>query len=91
MNGKIRHFRDENGLESDAVIHLKNGKYGLIEIKLGGQSLIDEGVSTLTSLKNRIKQNNKKEPSFSMIIIASGDAYTTNEGIHIVPINMLKN
>lgn len=90
LNGEIRHFRDGNGLECDVVIHLKNGKYGLVEIKLGGKELIEKGISTLTALKNRIKQNNQKEPAFSMIVTACGDAYTTKEGIHIVPINMLK-
>ena len=91
LKGEIRHFRDGNGLECDAVIHLKNGKYALIEIKLGGKKLIGEGVLTLTNLRKKIIQNNQNEPSFSMIITASGDAYTTKEGIHIVPINMLKN
>ena len=91
LKGEIRHFRDGNGLECDAVIHLKNDKYALIEIKLGGKKLIGEGVLTLTNLRKKIIQNNQNEPSFSMIITASGDAYTTKEGIHIVPINMLKN
>lgn len=90
MNGEIKHFRDGNGLECDAVIHLKNGKYCLIEIKLGGEHLIDEGVSALTLLKNKIKIDKQNEPSFCMIVTASGDAYTTKEGIHVVPINMLK-
>lgn len=91
LNGEIRHFRDGNGLECDAVIHLKNGKYALIEIKLGGKELINEAISTLTNLKKKINLNNHNKPSFCMIITASGDAYTTKEGIHIVPINMLKN
>ena len=91
LKGDIRHFRDGNGLECDAVILLKNGKYALIEIKLGGKKLIGESVLTLTNLRKKIIKNNQNEPSFSMIITASGDAYTTKEGIHIVPINMLKN
>ena len=91
LKGEIRHFRDGNGLECDAVIHLKNGKYALIEIKLGGKELIGEGILTLTNLRKKITQNKQNEPSFSMIITTSGDAYTTKEGIHIVPINMLKN
>ena len=91
LKGEIRHFRDGNGLECDAVIHLKNGKYALIEIKLGGKKLIGEGILTLTNLRKKITQNKQNEPSFSMIITTSGDAYTTKEGIHIVPINMLKN
>ena len=77
-------------MECDAVLHLKNGKYGLIELKLGGENLIKEGISTLTSLKNKILDPNQLMPSFCMILTAVGDAYTTKEGIHIVPINMLK-
>ena len=90
IDGEIRHYRDGNGLECDAVLHLKNGKYGLIEIKLGGENLIKEGISTLTALKNKISDSKQLMPSFCMILTAVGDAYTTKEGIHIVPINMLK-
>ena len=90
LGGEVKHYRDGNGLECDAVIHLKNGKYGLIEIKLGGENLIKEGVSTLTSLKNKIINSNQVLPAFCMILTACGNAYTTKEGIHIVPINMLK-
>lgn len=88
--GEIRHYRDSNGLECDAVIHLKDGRYALVEIKLGGESLIKEGIATLTTLQEKIKANKQTEPSFLMIITACGDAYTTKEGIHIVPVNMLK-
>lgn len=88
--GEIRHYRDGNGLECDAVMHLKNGKYALIEIKLGGENLINEGISTLKSLNNKIKASKQKEPSFMMILTAVGNAYTTKEGIHVVPITMLK-
>lgn len=90
LNGEIRHFRDGNGLECDAVIHLKNGEYGLIEIKLGGEDLIKYGTSRLNLLKEKIKEDNQKMPSFCMILTACGDAYTNEDGIHIVPINMLK-
>lgn len=90
LGGEIRHYRDSKGLECDAVVHLKNGRYALVEIKLGGESLIREGISTLSSLKNKIKADKLLEPSFLMIITACGNAYTTEEGVHIVPINMLK-
>lgn len=89
--GEIRHYRDSNGLECDAAIHLKDGRYALIEIKLGGESLIKEGIATLTSLKEKIKKDNQREPDFLMIVTACGDSYTTVEGVHIVPINMLRN
>ena len=90
LKGEIRHYRDGNGLECDAVMHLKNGKYALIEIKLGGESLIKEGVSTLNALKQKIAESQQTPPAFSMILTAVGDAYTLENGIHVVPINMLK-
>ena len=91
IKGEVRHYRDSNGLECDAVIHLKDGRYGLIEVKLGGENLIKEGVSTLKSLSRKIEKSNKKKPSFKMILTAVGDAYTTSDDIRVVPINMLKN
>lgn len=87
--GEIRHFRDGNGLECDAVIHLPNGEYALIEIKLGGEELIKEGISNLYSIEDKIKENNQKLPAFKMIITASGDAQI-KDSVYIVPINMLK-
>lgn len=54
LNGKVYHYRDKSGLECDAVVHLRNGEYGLIEIKLGGESLINDGIETLNSLTEQI-------------------------------------
>lgn len=90
LRGEVRHYRDNRGLECDAVIHLKDGRYSLVEIKMGGEKLIKDGIKTLLSLKEKIKADNQREPEFLMIVTASGNAYTTEEGIHIVPINMLK-
>ena len=87
--GEIRHFRDGNGLECDAVIHLPNGEYSLIEIKLGGETLINEGISNLKSIEEKIKENNQKMPSFKMVVVASGHAQIRDD-VFIVPINMLK-
>lgn len=89
LGGEIRHFRDGNGLECDAVIHLPNGEYALVEIKLGGETLINEGIQRLTLLSNKIIENKQKLPSFKMIVIASGSAQV-KEDTYIVPINMLK-
>lgn len=89
INGEISHYRDSTGLECDAVIHLKNGKYGLIEIKLGGENLIKEGIKNLIKLESKIKESNNKLPSFKMIITACGPSYLSKEGIAIVPINLL--
>lgn len=91
LNGKVYHYRDKNGLECDAVIHLRNGQYGLIEIKLGGESLINDGVHTLTSLTAKIDTTRMKAPAFRMILTATGDyAYRRpDDGIYIVPIGCL--
>ena len=89
LGGEIRHFRDGNGLECDAVIHLPNGDYALIEIKLGGETLINDGIQTLNSLNEKIIENKQKLPAFKMIVVASGDAQIKG-GTYIVPINMLK-
>ena len=92
LNGKIYHYRDKSGLECDAVIHLRGGRYGLIEIKLGGQSLINDGAATLTALSNQIDTSKMKEPAFKMILTATGDyAYRRPEdGIYVVPIGCLQ-
>lgn len=92
LNGKVYHYRDKTGLECDAVIHLRNGQYGLIEIKLGGDSLIKEGAQTLTALANQIDTTRMKSPAFKMILTATGEyAYRRQEdGIYIVPIGCLK-
>lgn len=92
IDGQIYHFRDKNGLECDAVIHLRNGKYGLIEVKLGGDKLIDEGVANLLKLKSKLDTDRMNEPSFMMILTATGKfAYRRDDGICIVPIACLKN
>ena len=92
LNGKVYHFRDKKGLECDAVIHLRNGQYGLIEIKLGGETLINDGVETLNSLENQIDTIQMKAPAFKMILTATGDyAYRRpNDGTYIVPVGCLK-
>lgn len=92
LNGKVYHYRDKRGLECDAVVHLRNGQYGLIEIKLGGESLINEGVKTLSSLADQIDTVRMKEPAFKMILTATGEyAYRRPEdGIYVVPVGCLK-
>lgn len=92
LNGKVYHYRDKDGLECDAVIHLRNGKYGLVEVKLGGDKLIEEGIITLKRLNDKIDTTKMKEPSFLMILTGIGDyAYRRPDGIYIVPIGTLRN
>lgn len=92
LNGKVYHYRDKSGLECDAVVHLRNGQYGLIEIKLGGDSLIKEGAETLNELANQIDTTRMKSPAFKMILTATGEyAYRRpKDGIYVVPIGCLR-
>ncbi len=90
-DGKVYHYRDKNGLECDAVMHLRNGRYGLIEIKLGGDHLINEGAKTLKALSEKIDTDKMKAPSFLMVLTAVGDyAYRRDDGVYVVPIGALK-
>lgn len=92
IKGKVYHYRDANDLECDAVIHLRDGFYGLIEIKLGGDSLINEGADTLKKLESRIDITKMKIPSFLLVLTATGKyAYRREDGVYVVPIGCLKN
>ncbi len=91
LSGEVFHFRDKSGLECDAVVHLRNGQYGLIEIKLGGDSLIEEGALNLKKLAEKIDTTRMKNPSFLMILTAVGNyAYVRTDGVLVVPIGCLK-
>ncbi|MGX8716621.1 MAG: ATP-binding protein [bacterium] len=91
LNGTVYHYRDRNGLECDAVVHLRNGQYGLVEIKLGGDKAIAEGIETLNKLSDQIDTSVMKPPAFKMILTGLGNiAYTQKDGIHIVPVGCLR-
>lgn len=91
LNGKVYHFRDRNGLECDAVVHLRDGSYGLVEVKLGGDTLINAGASTLKELAGKIDTDRMKQPSFMMVLTAVGPyAYRREDGVYVVPVSCLK-
>jgi len=91
LNGSVSHYLDRNGLECDAVVHLRNGTSGLVEVKLGGESLIDEGAKTLNELSGIIDTSRQSEVAFKMVVTASGDfAYQRKDGIIVCPISALK-
>jgi len=90
-DGEVFHYRDKNGLECDAVVHLRNGNYGLIEIKLGGETKIEEGATNLIALADMIDTTKMKRPSFKMVLTAVGQyAYMRTDGVMVVPIGCLK-
>ena len=90
MDGRLYHYRDSNGLETDAVIHLRNGRYGLVEIKLGHQSDIDAAAEHLQMLAKNIDTDYMRSPSFLMIVTAKNAAYTRPDGVHVLPLACLK-
>lgn len=91
LDGTVYHYRDRSGLECDAVIHLRNGAYGLVEIKLGGDKLIEEGAETLKDLASKIDTKNMSKPSFMMVLCAKSPfAYKRNDGVYVVPITSLR-
>lgn len=91
LGGGVYHYRDKGGQECDAVIHLRNGRYGLIEIKLGGEKLIEEGVKSLKAMEAKIDTDKMKAPSFLMVLTGTGDyAYRRKDGVAVVPIGCLK-
>ena len=87
----VRHYRDKAGLECDAVIHLEDGRWGAVEIKLGGEKLIEEGAKSLKLLKEKIAtKSSERHPSFLMVLTAHGSLYQREDGIYVVPINCLR-
>ena len=92
LDGMVYHYRDSNGLECDAVIHLRNGSYGLVEIKLGGDDMIEQGAASLKLLSKNIDTTRMKAPSFLMVLTGlDGFAYQREDGVYVVPIGCLRN
>ncbi len=88
-DGEVFHYRDRNGLEADAIVHLKDGRWGAIEVKMGAKE-IEKAAENLKALKNRINLDKMREPSFLMVLTATELAYRRADGVHIVPIGCLK-
>lgn len=92
IDGEVFHYRDKSGLECDTIVHLRNGSFGLIEIKLGGDKLIEEGAKNLKTFSNKIDTDKMKAPSFLMVLTGTGNfAYRRDDGVYVVPIGCLKN
>lgn len=91
LGGEVLHYRDNAGLECDAVVHLEDGRWGAIEIKLGGDELIKAGAASLKALKAKIEEkSDEKLPSFLMVLTAVGGAYQREDGVYVASINYLK-
>lgn len=89
LDGTVYHYRDKTGLECDAVVHLRNGSYALIEVKLGGSD-IEDAAQNLLLLKNKVDTNRMKAPSFLMVLTGTEFGYKREDGVYIVPLGCLK-
>lgn len=91
LDATVYHYRDKSGMECDAVIHLRNGQYGLIEIKLGGDTLIDDGVENLKQFASKINTEHMQEPAFLLVLCAKAPfVYRRKDGVYVVPITSLQ-
>ena len=91
LGGTVKHYRDNAGLECDAVVHLEDGRWAGIEIKLGGDDLINEGAASLKTLRNKIvEKSDERAPSFLLVLTAIGGAYQREDGVFVAPINLLR-
>ena len=88
FNGELKHYPDSNGLEVDAILKLKNGEYGAIEIKIASDKNIEDGISSLNRFEKKMKENGLKTPAFKMILTSHGSSKKEGD-IYIVPISML--
>ena len=95
-HASISYYHDRNGLEADIVLHLKDGRYALIECKLGS-SEIEDGAKHLIQLRNLIRKNNKeekqvplREPDLLLVLTGGNLAYTREDGVKVIPLACLK-
>ncbi len=87
LGGSVMHYRDSRGLECDAVVVLDDGRWALVEVKLGGDDLVNEGAAHLLKMQRDIAEGNG--PEFMMVITATGPAYRRPDGVLVVPLNCL--
>jgi len=89
LGGEVFHYRDRDGLEADAVVHLHNGKWGAVEVKLGA-GMIEDAARNLLKLKDKVECETMGSPSFLAVVTATQYAYTRKDGVHVVPIGCLR-
>ena len=89
IDGEVFHYRDKNGLEADAVVHLNDGRWGAIEVKMGAKE-IESAAVNLKALVNVINLEKMKEPSFLMVLTGTELAYRRVDGVYVVPIGCLR-
>ena len=89
IDGEVFHYRDKNGLEADAIVHLKDGRWGAVEVKMGAKE-IEEAAEHLKKLRDKVNVDKMREPSFLMVLTCSEFGYRRNDGVYIVPVGCLR-
>lgn len=89
IDGEVFHYRDKSGLEADAIVHLKDGRWGAVEVKMGAKE-IEKAAENLKILREKINLDKMKEPSFLMVLTATELGYRRNDGVYIIPIGCLR-
>lgn len=89
-NGELKHYRDSNGQEVDAIVEMENGSYAAIEIKIASEENIEKGIKSLCLFEKKMLENNLQPPLFKMVVTSHGASYKSKEGVYVVPINFLK-
>ena len=87
LRGEVRHYRDSSGLEADAVIHLRDGRWAAVEVKLASEESIEEAAAHLRLLADKVRS---REPEFLMVLTATGVAYRREDGVFVVPLGCLE-
>lgn len=88
--GKVSYYHDKSDLEIDCVVHLRDGRYALIECKLGSKG-IEEGANNLIKINRLIENNDKLDnPSFLAVLTGGKYAYTRKDGVKVIPIGCLR-
>jgi len=89
LEGHVLHYRDSSNLECDAIIHLDNGDWGVVEIKLA-EHLVEDGVKTLHEIADKIDKYTMKKPSFLMVLTGDGYSYQREDGIYVISVASLR-
>ena len=89
IDGEVFHYRDKSGLEADAIIHLKDGRWGAVEVKMGAKE-IESAAKNLKTLRDKVNIDKMREPSFLMVLTCTELGYRREDGVYIVPIGCLK-
>jgi predicted AAA+ superfamily ATPase len=89
IDGEVFHYRDKSGLEADAIVHLNDGRWGAVEVKMGTKE-IEKAAENLKILRDKINLDKMKEPSLLMVLTATESGYQRDDGVYIVPIGCLR-